>query len=436
MFGYYFKLGLRSLRRNPVLTALMVLTLAVGVAASVSTLTILHMMSSDPIPQKSGRLFVPLLDNGPVEGYTPGEDPGDIQVSYQDAMNLLKGGQGVRRAALYGIALTAEPPRREIPPFMLSGLANTHDFFAMFDVPFLVGQAWSEQDDARGADVVVLSRKMAEKLFGNVNPVGQRLNLKGLPFTVVGVAGDWQMRPRVYALAGGSSYTQDEEFFIPLASAVRHETQHNGGMSCTVNAGNGWEARLASECTWLAVWFETASSGDRRDLQSWLDNYANEQRRLGRMKRNAANRLFDVNEWMDYTKVAGKDSKLQTWLAFGFLALCLVNTVGLLLAKFSARASEIGVRRALGASRREIFRQFLTETAVVGLVGGVVGLGLAFGALGLIGMSSRTMKVLAHMDWQMLGLTFVISVVAAIMAVLLPTWRACQGTPVIQLKSQ
>jgi putative ABC transport system permease protein len=139
---------------------------------------------------------------------------------------------------------------------------------------------------------------------------------------------------------------------------------------------------------------------------------------------------------MEYTGVVGKDSKLQAWLAFGFLMLCLVNTVGLLLAKFSVRASEIGVRRALGASRTEIFRQFLIETVVVGLVGGVLGLLLAFGALQLIGMSGKAMANLAHMDWEMLGLTFLISVSAAILAGLLPTWRACQVTPAIQLKSQ
>jgi len=64
MFRYYLMLGLRSLRRNPALTALMVVTLAIGVAASVSTLTILHVMSGDPIPSKSKRLLVPLLDVG------------------------------------------------------------------------------------------------------------------------------------------------------------------------------------------------------------------------------------------------------------------------------------------------------------------------------------------------------------------------------------
>jgi putative ABC transport system permease protein len=436
MFGYYFKQGVRSLRRNPFLTALMVLTLAVGVAASVSTLTILHMMSNDPIPQKSSRLFVPLIDNGPTKDYTPGEKPDDIQISYQDAQNLLKSGQGLRRTALYGVQAAAEPPKRAIPPFTMSGLAPTRDFFAMFEVPLLHGQAWTEADDARGADVVVLGREMAEKLYGTANPVGQRLMLMGFPFTVVGVADKWRMLPRVYLLQGGSPYGYGEEFFIPLSSAIRHETDHNGGMSCSGNVGPGWAARLASECTWITAWFETASAGERGELQSWLDNYAADQRKLGRLKRNAPNRLFDVNGWMEFTGVVGKDSRLQVWLSFGFLALCLVNTVGLLLAKFSARASEIGVRRALGASRADIFRQFLVETTVVGLVGGVLGLLFAFGALGLIGMSSKSMAVVATMDWEMLGLTFVISVGAAILAGLLPTWRACQVTPAIQLKSQ
>jgi putative ABC transport system permease protein len=414
MFGYYFKLGLRSLRRNPALTALMVITLAVGVAASVSTLTILHMMSNDPIPQKSSRLFVPLIDAGTLEDYTAGEKPDDIQITYPDAMNILKSGLGVRRTALYGVAGSVEPPRREIPPFTMGGLAPTRDFFAMFDVPFAYGQAWTEADEARGADVVVLSRPMAEKLYGDVNPVGKRLNLMGFPYTVVGVTEKWRMLPRVYLLQGGSPY----------------------GMSCSQNIGPGFSARLASDCTWVTAWIEAASAGDRSDIQSWLDNYAGEQRKLGRLKRNAPNRLYDVKGWMEYTGVVGKDSKLQAWLSFGFLALCLVNTVGLLLAKFSVRASEIGVRRALGASRSEIFRQFLIETVVVGLVGGVLGLLLAFGALQLIAMSGKAMANLARMDWEMLGLTFIISVSAAILAGLLPTWRACQVTPAIQLKSQ
>jgi putative ABC transport system permease protein len=252
MFAYYFMLGLRSLRRNPALTALMVLTLAVGVAASVSTLTILHVMSGDPIPQKSARLFHPLIDNGRVEDFTPGDEPGDVQISYIDAMNLLRSGKGERRTALYGVPLAIEPVRKDMPAFNSVGLAPTHDFFAMFDVPFRYGQAWTESDEERGADVVVLGRALADKLYGDTNPVGQRLMMNGFPYTVVGVADTWAPLPRFYRIRGGARFGDSEEYFIPFASAIRHETTQNGSMSCNGNRDPGFAGLLASNCTWIS----------------------------------------------------------------------------------------------------------------------------------------------------------------------------------------
>jgi putative ABC transport system permease protein len=438
MFGYYFKLGLRSLRRNPALTALMVLTLAVGVAASMSTLTILHMMSGDPIPHKSERLFVPVLDVGPKEGYNPGDKPDDVQMAYRDAVNLLAAPAGERRTALYGISVAIEPARKDLGAFSMQGLANTHDFFTMFEVPFKFGQPWTEAEDKAAADVVVLSTDLAERLFGHENPVGKQVRMKGNSFQVVGVADHWKPLPRYYhVISGNGEYGDEEAFFMPFAAAIRHETSHSGSMNCNVrNAKPGFAGTLDGDCTWIQFWFETASPSDRADVQSYLDNYVREQNRLGRMPRNQPAKLYNVMEWLENQEVVGKDSRLSVWLSFGFLALCLVNTIGLLLAKFSVRASEVGIRRALGASRRDVFTQFLVETAVVGLVGGVLGLFLSYGALGLIGMSSPSMKNLAHMDVAMLAVTFVLAVSAAVVAGLLPTWRACQVTPALQLKSQ
>lgn len=438
MFSYYFKLGVRSLRRNPALTALMVLTLAIGVAASVSTLTILHVMSSNPIPQKSERLFVPLIDNGPLEGYNPADSAHEFdQMSYIDASNLLRGGHGERRTALYGIGPAIEPARKDLPVISAQGVAPTRDFFAMFDVPFLYGQAWSEADDKAGADVVVLSHAMAEKLFGAINPVGQRIRMSGFDFQVVGVLNNWLPLPKFYRLIGGpGAFGTEEDVMVPFSSAIRHEFGHNGGMSCSGRRDPGWQGLLDSECTWLGFFFETSSAADRAELQSYMNNYAADQRKLGRLKRNAPNQLFDVMEWLEYHKVVGNDSRLAAWLAFGFLLLCLVNTIGLLLAKFSVRAAEVGIRRALGASRREIFHQFLIETTVVGLAGGVLGLLLSFGALALIATASKQLSVVAHMDFAMLALTLVLALLAAVFAGLFPTWRACQVTPAIQLKSQ
>ena len=157
---------------------------------------------------------------------------------------------------------------------------------------------------------------------------------------------------------------------------------------------------------------------------------------MGRFERPSRIAVSNVMEWMQLLNVVGDDSRISTWLAFGFLLVCLVNTIGLLLAKFTARAGEIGVRRALGASRGEIFAQYLIEAAVIGLVGGVVGLLLAFGGLALIAKQSNAMSMVASMDWEMLLLTIVLAVVASILAGLLPTWRACQVLPAMQLKSQ
>lgn len=435
MFGYYFKLGVRSLRRNRYLTALMVLTLAIGVAASVSTLAILHAMSGDPIPSKSDRLFVPFIDNAQPEGYIPGSEHIDMQMTYKDATNLLRAKPGDRGTAMYGTGMPIEPPRTDIPAFTGYGLAPTRDFFAMFEVPFLHGQPWSVEDETRGANVVVLSRAVAEKLFGDASPVGQRLRMGGEPFTVVGVLDEWNPMPRYYKLIGSGPAT-GEDFMIPFTTAVRRELPAYGSVNCSESRDSGFASLLASECTWIQLWLETRSGMDRADLHAFLENYASEQRKMGRLKRQAPVELYDVMEWMEKQKVVGNDTRLSAWLAFGFLLLCLVNTVGLLLAKFSVRASEVGIRRALGASRRDIFRQFLIETGVVGLAGGVLGLALAFGALGLIGMESKSMAAVARMDWQMLALTFVLSICAALVAGLLPTWRACQVTPAIQLKSQ
>jgi len=437
MFQYYFLLGIKSLRRNPALTALMVLTLAIGVAASVSTLTILHVMSGDPIPQKSDRLFTAILDPGPKEGYTPGEEPNDHQFTYKDISNLLASKQGERRAAMYGIEATAEPARKDLGAFSMLGLAVTADTFAMFEIPFIVGQGWQAGEDKNSSDVVVLSKKTAEKMFGASNPVGQKIRMMKGDFTVVGVSDNWAPKPKFYIYNGREDAFSDEpDFMVPFSNAVRRETSHAGSMGCTGRSEPGWEGRLKSECTWIHFWFEMKSANQRSELQNYLDSYVSEQYKLGRFQRQTKNRLFTVREFLVEMKVIGDDSRLSAWLAFGFLLLCLVNTIGLLLAKFSVRASEVGVRRALGASRREIFIQFLIETGVVGLVGALIGVLLALGALELIALQSTQLAAVAHMDWAMLGLTFVMSVSAAVLAGLLPTWRACQVTPAIQLKSQ
>ncbi len=440
MLRYYLLLGVRNLVRSPLLTGLMVLTLAVGVAASISTLTILHVMSGDPIPHKSDRLLVPLVDNGPVRNYVPGTQPDDRQLSYRDAANLRRSGQGMRRTAIYDVAGAIEPERPDLPVDQAAGLAVDADFFAMFEVPFLRGAPWTAAEDASRARVVVLGKSRAEKTFGAQDALGKTLRMFGQDFRVVGVLDTWRPVPRYPRLQNGSggALAGEDGIYIPFATATDLEIPNTASTSCDQDAAPkaGYAGFLDSECTWIQFWFEIASSSDRAALHQHLTRYAAEQRRLGRLPRDAPVQLFDVMEWLRYMNVVSNDARLATWLAFGFLVLCLVNTTGLLLAKFSSRAPEVGVRRALGATRGAIIRQFLAEAAVVGLAGGLVGLLLSLGALALIAQQARQLSMVARMDWVMLGTTFLIALATSLLAGLLPTWRAAQVTPALQLKSQ
>jgi putative ABC transport system permease protein len=440
MFRYYLLLGLRSLRRNPALTALMVITLAIGVAASISTLTILHVMSGDPIPSKSSRLFVPFIDVALARDYVPGKkDLYSVQSTYKDIVNYLRSAPALRRTAIYDVQALVQPPRREDPAIDLSGVGTTADYFPMFEIPFKYGAGWTAAEDAGSARVAVLSRAKSEAIFGNgVDPVGKSIRIWNNEFRVVGVVNDWHPMPRFTNLINGTGgyYRGEEELFVPFNTAISLEAQPSGNTTCSKDSGTGWKGFLESECVWIQPWFELKSVSERPALQTWLDSYAADERRGGRLERKAPNRLFDTMEWLDYLEVVRADNKLAVWLSFGFLLLCIVNTMGLLLAKFSARAGEVGVRRALGAGQGAIFHQFLVETGVIGFAGGLLGVVLAFASLWLIRLQSRDLSVVAYMDLTMLAATFAIAVVASLVAGLLPTWRACQVSPALQLKSQ
>jgi putative ABC transport system permease protein len=109
--------------------------------------------------------------------------------------------------------------------------------------------------------------------------------------------------------------------------------------------------------------------------------------------------------------------------------------VGLLLAKCLRRAREIGVRRALGASRGAIFAQFMVEAGMIGLAGGV--LGLVFAELGLWAIRHQPAQYasLARLDLSMFIFTFVVALVASLVAGILPALRACVVEPAPQLKA-
>jgi len=285
----------------------------------------------------------------------------------------------------------------------------------------------------------VIAKSLNDKLFGGGNSVGKTLRLNMHDFRIVGVLKDWRPTPRFYDM-NSERYGKLEQVFLPFTVSRDLDMDRSGSMDCwddnKDNDDPEGQTGVHASCVWLQYWVQLNSPAKVAAYRQYLVNYSDEQRAAGRFERPTNVKLRNVMEWLEFNKVVPSDVRLQLWLAFGFLLVCLVNTVGLLLAKFMRRSSEIGVRRALGASRREIFMQCLVEAGMVGLVGGVLGLGLALLGLWAVRQQPASYAELAHLDPTMLLTTFVLAIVASLLAGVLPAWRACAVAPAIQLKSQ
>jgi putative ABC transport system permease protein len=433
MFSYYFNLALRSFRRNKVLTALMVLAIALGIGASMTTLTVFHVLSGDPIPQKSDRLFYVQLDPEPMRGFRAGQEP-QTQMTRFDSEALLAQKRGVRQTMTAGGNVVITPDKPGANPQLVDARYASSDFFPMFDVPLRYGRGWTAAEDAANARVVVISKELNDSQFGGADSTGKILHIAPNDFRIIGVLDTWRLVPRFYDLYN-DNYGLTESVFMPFSTSRELDMGTQGNTNCWGDSGGDSRA-LNAPCAWVQYWVELAAPAQAAEFKRYLVNYSDQQRAAGRFQRPSNVRLRNVMELMEFNKVVPGDVRLQLWLALGFLLVCLVNTIGLLLAKFLRRSGEIGVRRALGASRGEIFKQCLVEAGTVGLAGGLLGLLLALLGLWAVRQQPASYASLAHLDASMLLLTFALALLASLLAGLLPAWRAMQVAPAIQLKSQ
>lgn len=439
MFAYYLDLALRSLKRNKVLTALMVTAIAVGIGASMTTLTVMHLLSGDPVPTRSGTLFYPQVDPDP----SPATNhlPYDV-MDYHSALDLWSAHRADRQAMVTSSQLRLTAPQVNLPPLMAQMLSTTSDFFPMFDVPFRYGGGWTAQDDENHARVAVISSDLNDKLFNGADSVGRTLRLKDADVRIIGVLAPWRPSPQFYDVAGGrfsngdtaAFYSRPEDVFVPFQSSL--EINAGGFQPFTCWSMPGDPVHLQnSPCVWVALWVQLDNAAKVAGYRRFVADYAAQQKALGRFVHADNTQLRSLMAWLDFNQVVPSDVRLQTWLAFAFLLICLFNTVGLLLAKFLRRAGEIGVRRALGASRAAVFAQCLVESGLIGLLGGAGGLLLTLFGLWLVRSQPVEYADLVHLDTAMFLATFALAIAASLLAGVLPALRASRMAPSLQLKT-
>ncbi len=327
-------------------------------------------------------------------------------------------------------------------PFNATLRVTSNEFFAMFDVPFEYGSGWDAAADRGPQPVIVLSHETNDKVFGGGNSVGRTLKLGTIEYRVIGVLQPWAPSPKFFDLNNGA-FEDPEDGYIPFGWGRQLEMPVYGNTNCWKSeTQNSYEDFLNSECVWLQVWADLPTVADREKFQSFLDNYARTQKAAGRMQRPLNNRLYDVDQWLDRNEVVQRDNRVLIGIALLFLGVCLVNVVGLLLAKFLNAAPLTGLRRALGASRRDIVRQHMTEVLVIGVAGGAVGLLLALAGLAGIraiygsDFNRASYERLTEIDPVVVIVSFALALLAGAIAGLYPSWRIGRVAPAVYLKTQ
>jgi putative ABC transport system permease protein len=425
---YYLRLALLGFRRNALLTALIVTAIGIGIGVCMTAYTMFHATSGDPIPGKSSTLYVPLVDSWGPDFRQGTEEPGDL-LSYRDALALLQAKLVPRQVAMYSFAANVVPRQTQEAAFRIRGRATQADFFAMFEAPYQFGSAWLANDDLERSNIVVLSDALNKRLFGGGDSTGQTMNLGGREYRVVGVLKPWSPQPRVYDVVN-AAFGSTEDVFMPFSTAVDAEFSQRGYNLCTGAPPATWQEQLSSECLWIHMWIEAPTPEQARGFSDFLEHYAQEQRAQGRFNWAPNIRLRNGKEWLAYKQVVSAETRISLIVAFGFLLVCLVNGVALILAKFAERTREVGIRRALGASRRAIFTQYLVEAGVIGIAAGLSG--LIFTIVGLAGQRavlSTELKDLASPDLHVVLVVIALAVVSTLIAGAYPAWRVSAAQP-------
>jgi len=437
MWKYYLRLSLHSLRKTPILSLLMVIAIATGIAANLTILTMHSVVSSNPVAHKNDRVFAVQLNAWDPDREYFALNAIPPQVTYQDAKALYDANTADEVVVMRKAGVTLQLPASTEIPSAYATRMTTRDFFSMFDVQFIYGGPWSKNADDSPENVVVLSEGMNNKFFKGANSVGQTILMDGELFTVVGVVSErWQLVPNVYDL-NNLPFEAAADAYIPFFFSAAKSYQGWGNFQnwSDQNIRNHQDF-LQSETIWIQAWVSLNSAEKRQEFTQFLENYISTQKEQGRFKRSPGYQLNTPQEWLKINNVVSKDNKQLLMISFVFLMICLVNSTVLMLAKFLRKAPEAGIRRALGASRYAIFFQHLTEAFIVGAAGALLGLLMSLGGLAAVSALYSNYENVAVFNGVTVAAAILLALVATLCSGFLPAWRISHAAPAKYLKTQ
>ncbi|HEU4873263.1 MAG TPA: ABC transporter permease [Pyrinomonadaceae bacterium] len=380
--------GARMLLKSPGITIIVIIALALGIGANTAIFSVVNAVLLRPLPYDESDRLVFLNEQSPVLD--------EMSISYPNFTDWRNQNQsfekmGVYNRASYNLTGAGEAER------IVTGQVSA-DLFSVLRVNALHGRVFTnEEDKPGGTPVVVLSYGLWQRRFGGQNIVGQPITLNGKSYTVIGIM------PEDYL------YPSRVEMWVPVGQlSGQLDWQQRGN-----HPGLYGVARLKPGVTFEQALADMNNVGANLEKQ-YPDSNTGTRPRLRSL-----------------TEIFVADVRRTLWIIFGVVGAVLLiacaNIANLLLARATARRKEMAIRTAVGASRWRIARQLLTESILVSMIGGAIGLFLAYWGVQLILYMSptaipRSREIGFH--WVVLLFTLGVSFVTGVLFGLIPAIQA------------
>ncbi|MBI3998556.1 MAG: ABC transporter permease [Armatimonadetes bacterium] len=398
-----FRIAMRALAANPLRSLLTMLGVIIGVGAVVAMVAIgqgARQNVTERVQALGSNLLTVFAGVAQFGGVARGDAVQTLTLEDADA---------IRREVPRVIGVSAEFSRGnqqvqfrgENYNTTVSGV--TPEFQEVRNFKVERGQFFTEEDMRTRAKVALIGRTVQNRLFGEGDPIGQRIKIRGVTFTVIGVMEE----------KGATGFQdRDDVVYVPLTTAQR---------------------RLFGVTHVRAINVQVASAEEMTEAQAALTELVRGRHRLGPNQDND----FTVRSQADILQAFTGVSQTMTTLLGGIAAVSLIvggiGIMNIMLVSVTERTREIGIRKAVGARRRDIMLQFLVESVSLSVTGGVIGIGV-----GILG--SRLINQLAGwatlLSVQAVLMAFSFAVAVGVFFGLYPARRAALMDPIVALRHE